>query len=290
MTFPANIDHHRWFGTCSLFFPFEITLGLKHLMTSASIHGYSHSHHGPPSTLKTFLDGGLLILSKYPILKFHTLEFQTKASHSDGLASKGALHCLIDVDGKEVDVFTSHTQASYSYTASPEIDAIQRSQITELSNFINDKMTSNSAIFGGDLNVDAFQNNVNGTYTFLIEEIGSGFEECVDVILKEDGTFPETSVGYCWDKVSCKELVLGSYIGRKDVKKIEEEEEEGGYDIKAARYDYLLLLNKRKGGVVVKKVHGKVQKFEQGEECEFRYLSDHFAVEAEVEIAVIKFD
>lgn len=61
-------------------------------------------------------DGGLLIISRYPIVESQFLGFKTPAILSDTLALKGCLYAKIDIgarDGTHLQLFSTHTQASY---------------------------------------------------------------------------------------------------------------------------------------------------------------------------------
>ncbi|GMH95592.1 hypothetical protein TrVE_jg13857 [Triparma verrucosa] len=268
---------------------------LNKLLAAAASAGYHHNHKGPPASFGTFLDGGLLVLSKFPIIKKSTLTFQCPAAASDSLASKGAIHALLALpDSRLLDVFTSHTQASYEYTASEAIDRVQRKQIEELATFIAASMEDRCcAVFGGDLNIDAQQDSTTGTYTFMMETMknSSSFDRCEDLLLADEGgAHPDTSVPYSWDTVSGKEVVSGSYLGRSDVSAAianANPKANAGIVRKAARYDYLLLLSKNRkdsASASLRKSKAEIKKFEQPAACPFMYLSDHFAVAGELEI------
>lgn len=56
-------------------------------------------------------DGGLLILSRFPIIESEFYGFKTPALLSDSLAYKGVLYAKIDVgaeDGSTLQVFSTH--------------------------------------------------------------------------------------------------------------------------------------------------------------------------------------
>ena len=200
---------------------------LNALVDAAADSGYEHSHVGPSASgLTKFLDGGLLILSRYPIIKRHTLVFKTLAASGDSLSSKGCLHALLSLPGGELfDVFTAHTQASYTYTPSQSIDRVQRGQVRELADFMKECMEGReqSCLFGGDLNIDALQDSDTGSYTYMMETMreAGGFDGVVDLVLERGGGHPITSVPYLWDESSGSEIVKGSYLGRGDVKAME---------------------------------------------------------------------
>ncbi|KAI7889118.1 Endonuclease/exonuclease/phosphatase [Mucor mucedo] len=104
-------------------------------------------------------DGGLLILSKYPIQKSDRIEFP-RGVHSDWLSFKGALHALVEIDSTHsVHVYTTHTQASYDNNGAINFDdtKVRLSQFAAVHQFIADtaKEDSHPILLMGDLNVDA---------------------------------------------------------------------------------------------------------------------------------------
>ncbi|XP_049849402.1 sphingomyelinase DDB_G0288017-like [Schistocerca gregaria] len=101
------------------------------------------------------VDGGLLILSKFPILKDDFLPFNHGASW-DKLANKGILYALVQIDSLCVHVFNTHLQAICEAPSSHQCKVMQR-QISKCVQFIRSKIQGNSypAIISGDFNVDA---------------------------------------------------------------------------------------------------------------------------------------
>jgi len=229
----------------------------KKLILAAKVAGYCCHHSGPDPGFGQFLDGGLLILSRFPILDTATHAFLTVGAHGDQLSSKGwyvnpsfsssiqhlltlllSLHALLDVNGAQLDVFAAHTQASYQYVASKDVERIQRGQVEELAEFIKEcRGDRERALFGGDLNIDALQDSHTGSYTNLLAVMKSrsGLNVCRDLLMEgKEGTHPETSVKYRWDKETDKEIVRGSYLTREA-----EGADEEGIVRRAARFDYL---------------------------------------------------
>ncbi len=100
-------------------------------------------------------DGGLMILSRYPITGCSSLTYE-KSSGSDRLANKGAIYARIQVgpsSGDYIHVFNTHIQAhDYGET--------RLEQIKELMAFIREIVRSDSGkahpiIMAGDFNVTA---------------------------------------------------------------------------------------------------------------------------------------
>jgi len=161
--------------------------------------------------------------------------FTSLATSIDATSSKGALHALLQLpNGELLDVVTSHTQASYTYTSSSAIDAVQRSQIIELAEFICEQCEGRSnVIFGGDLNVDALQNDTNNSYSYMMEAMRSvgEFDTCDDLVLDHPtSAHPETTLTNTWDVKTGCEVIKGSYLGRIDRKGMEGEEKRGAKD------------------------------------------------------------
>lgn len=125
-------------------------LGLKHMAESP-----------PPGFFSSpLIDGGLLILSRFPILQWEFRPYGYGV-FPDTLAEKGVLYCKIDVKGEFLHVFTTHTQSFY--TTTDEVlhrlyRTITRRQIKQLADFIAEKKNEPGLLLlAGDLNVDALE-------------------------------------------------------------------------------------------------------------------------------------
>lgn len=104
-------------------------------------------------------DGGLLILSRYPIVKSNRMEFP-RGVHADWLSYKGTLHALIEIaPNHTIHVYTTHTQASYDYAGAINFDdtKVRLSQFAAVHQFIEETAKSDTypILLMGDLNVDA---------------------------------------------------------------------------------------------------------------------------------------
>lgn len=112
-------------------------------------------------------DSGLLILSKYPVLKSGSYTFTHRGTHMDAGASKGVIFALIKVGHANLLVFNTHLQATHSSSphrvATSEgrdnFESIRYKQILELKNFINKQRHVNGRdvpwLLTGDFNIDA---------------------------------------------------------------------------------------------------------------------------------------
>ena len=103
--------------------------------------GLVHHHRGPDPSVwgsRTFLDGGNLILSRYPFVETHAMVY-ANGCHADALAAKGALHALVAVDaarGAYLHVVSTHLQATYTFRPSALCGEVQRRQLVELRRFM----------------------------------------------------------------------------------------------------------------------------------------------------------
>ena len=145
----------------------------QYLVKRARALGFHH-HVASPRPYRGFgVDGGLVCLSRLPIVQKETITY-TQACDSDKIASKGGLYSKILVSGpsgKHLHVFSTHLQASYDTRSNDtKIVAkvrnsieVRKSQIIELCNFILGKTANNNSFNGdtdeivimGDMNIDA---------------------------------------------------------------------------------------------------------------------------------------
>lgn len=91
------------------------------------------------------IDGGLFVLSRYPIVQSVFRPFETTAVQSDLLAHKGFLYVKIDlssVGGTYLHLYTLHTQASYfeDYSLYAESYLARYRQIQEVKNFMRENL------------------------------------------------------------------------------------------------------------------------------------------------------
>lgn len=121
---------------------------------------YPYSIEGPPrqgGATAEVLDGGLLLLSKHPIVQNHATVYH-KCTGEDCFASKGILHACIQVPGHPTayDIFLSHTQNPGPKIGSDEAAREDvKAQLGILGSFIrayNDP--HRPALLMGDLNTE----------------------------------------------------------------------------------------------------------------------------------------
>ncbi|KAI8867084.1 DNase I-like protein [Ramicandelaber brevisporus] len=144
------------------------------LLSEAIRLGYKYSYCSEAKSVwNVQIDGGLVILSKYPIVKTASVNYE-RGIESDWMCAKGALYARVAVnndndngnDGSKtnhVHIFTTHTQASYNVVRSLDnkYAQIRLQQLTILHKFIADQVSSSDIVNGepilvlGDFNVDA---------------------------------------------------------------------------------------------------------------------------------------
>lgn len=124
---------------------------------------FFHAEPPAPSFFSSFVvDGGLLILSRFPIVESEFLPFKYSVC-SDSLSEKGVLFTKIKIKSSYLNLITTHLQASYfdSSEFKWKMSIITRiEQMKELSSYINDLINEKRVnheetfLLCGDFNVD----------------------------------------------------------------------------------------------------------------------------------------
>ncbi|KAG6610490.1 uncharacterized protein IUM83_06679 [Phytophthora cinnamomi] len=110
------------------------------------------------------IDGGLLILSRYPIVERDQLAY-SQGSGSDGICAKGVLYARIQLSpdlSDSLHVFTTHTQAGDNRKEY----SIRLAQLQEMHRFIARTIRDDPGVpvlITGDFNLDARHNLVHDT-------------------------------------------------------------------------------------------------------------------------------
>uniref|UniRef100_A0A6U3CEY6 sphingomyelin phosphodiesterase n=1 Tax=Paramoeba aestuarina TaxID=180227 RepID=A0A6U3CEY6_9EUKA len=204
----------------------------KFLIQAAQKVGFRYSLRGtwPSFASRKFIDAGLLILSKYPIVKYDHHIFKNSAE-VDQFAAKQIMYAGISIEGKILHCFTSHTQATYGNneggapkSGNPiyewgqyiikggsgdakkvvvECDEARVGQLRESREFI-DRVLQNGEVLGkddigvlmGDLNVDAL--NCPHEYSTLLQTLSEGSNYHVsNAFFDEHGFHPVTYGDVC---------------------------------------------------------------------------------------------
>ncbi|KAJ1960429.1 hypothetical protein H4R35_007544, partial [Dimargaris xerosporica] len=134
----------------------------RRLIQEAEDMGFKFWIASPPKSVWDLaIDGGLMILSRFPIVAADSIWYP-RGKYSDWLAAKGALYAKIALNpSSHLHVFTTHTQASYG-RVTPLNDAtvaIRFDQFRLLHQFMaektHDRLPGEPVLLQGDLNVDA---------------------------------------------------------------------------------------------------------------------------------------
>lgn len=142
-------------------------------------HASSRTHSLSPS-----IDGGLLILSKLPIVRKDVLNFSS-AAFADWYATKGVLYALVKVGPKEphyIHLFCTHLQATYDEVGKEESERVRKDQITQTVAFIKKCVFNREEwpiIICGDLNVQCRKSGQDGSdskeYLDMLSIFTTGF-------------------------------------------------------------------------------------------------------------------
>ena len=260
------------------------------LLRQAKKCGFKYVMKSPFPTLwkGRFLDGGCVILSKFPIEETSKLEYDD-AIVQDSLASKGVIHARVKISKKSsLNVFVTHLQAAYHYPASKEEARVQKKQLQQLCKFVKLTMKSNPSpiIVLGDFNIDAFQNEENALYTFMVNSFDQidATNKIRDLIREShDGKSPPTTVPYLFNKETGEEYSLGSNIETETGPRLPSpsfiKENLSKLSLRPQALDYAFLFDRGQK----LQIRARVQEFrmkdvDKTKTYPFFYLSDHFGL------------
>jgi endonuclease/exonuclease/phosphatase family metal-dependent hydrolase len=183
------------------------------------------------------LGDGLVVLSRYPIVSTAFTTYDD-CFWTDCLARKGVLLVRLDVDGVEVDVYTTHLQ---SMLDDSDGRSVRAGQVKEFNSFVSRTSRGNPSLLLGDFNARASQYTV----TAIVDGLGVR-----DLWAEHGGASGDVSATYC---------------------------EENGCE----RIDYIFARQGRYHDVRATRMRVRLKDPVGG-----RQLSDHFAVEADIEVTV----
>jgi endonuclease/exonuclease/phosphatase family metal-dependent hydrolase len=113
------------------------------------------------------LNGGVIILSRWPILKRAQTVF-SDCEGSDCLVKKGVQYIAVEKNGLKVHVFGLHLQAQKEYATS------RQAQFPQIKQFIEEQNIPQSELLlvAGDFNVDYFSSAIDKEFSKLTMGIG----------------------------------------------------------------------------------------------------------------------
>ncbi|CAG9324591.1 unnamed protein product [Blepharisma stoltei] len=136
-----------------------LTRRRNRLIKSAVQAGFYFSQSPAPSFWSNQItDGGLLVLSRFPIIEQDFQGFYNGMG-PDLFTFKGVIYCKISISGETAHVFSTHTQASY-HTDDAKLFQyyrnIRRNQLKVMKSFIDVKTQDSKdlVLVLGDMNVD----------------------------------------------------------------------------------------------------------------------------------------
>lgn len=239
------------------------------IIAAAEALGYAYSVEspGPGFFASHLIDGGLLILSRYPILEWEFRPFNY-GIFPDTLANKGVLYCKLDIDGVPLQLFTAHTQSPYE-TNDMDLYRLYRSvtlrQIGKIAEFIREKRSQTGLIvLVGDLNINALAGkkpqsdpDIKDEYAAMMS-ILQDLRPC-DVLYEACGAHPAT---------------FGRLSNGKPEETVLTEATAQG---KEQALDYLFTFNESEGELGVDRTHTRIDPLlVQGHP--FTQISDHAAI------------
>ncbi len=236
----------------------------------------SKSHDGDPF----HEDSGLFLASRFPIAFSHFQEF-THAAGSDQLSDKGVLAAVIKtkpVLGVDLALFMTHMQSGEAHAG------VRASQILQFSRFARKTLNrlkepkNYAVLYGGDFNVIGEAIDTDGTVIGPTSEyslLKGALCGARDLYREQHGGAAQKH-GATWDPPA-NPIMTGVPNGEKENSGLE-------------RLDYLFSLNALPPG----KSRGSWTRFatlnanvtiERFPDEELKYLSDHYALSAELELA-----
>ncbi len=152
------------------------------LIRAASLAGFFfYVDTGSPSFVSKYLvDGGLLILSRFPIIATSYMQYRFGVV-ADSLAEKGIIYAKIQIKDSHLHLFTTHLQASYFDSGESNFITsfhTRMEQIKQINHFMTEVLKneydkkSDKILLLGDLNVDALEYKytqpVKNVYNFFL--------------------------------------------------------------------------------------------------------------------------
>lgn len=166
-------------------FHMPLTSRRLRFIEQAKSAGFLHAHHtSRSSSFSPTIDGGLLVLSRFPIVKASVLNF-TNAAFADWYASKGVLYCLVQcgpTNSHFIHLFCTHLQATYDEESRKVSEKVRADQLSQLADFVVKSVSGVGdtwpIIITGDVNVQCRRSSADGSdsdeYASMMQILKSG--------------------------------------------------------------------------------------------------------------------
>jgi endonuclease/exonuclease/phosphatase family metal-dependent hydrolase len=235
---------------------------VKDFVESMRTKGFPYAVSSKPVSCfsKHVLDSGLLILSKFPIVRTDSITY-SKGCSFDAYAAKGCLFAGVSIgDDRLINVFTTHLQASYGNVTDIDFD-VRSSQVKELQSFIarySDPSIPNFLL--GDMNTDS-------------REEGAEYGNMMNGLAIPDWELTDTL------KISGHPYTIADWgEGGGPGEKVLTQKSDWNWP-KSIDYVFIYQNNERKW---IKEYSSEIVKFEVTGKA-YRQLSDHYGIRCRVE-------
>ncbi len=232
-----------------------------------------------------------MILSKYPFEETNKIVYDDGIVE-DSLAAKGVLHARVKVSAKHsLNVFVTHLQAAYHYPASKNEVRVQKKQLQQMCKFVKSttKNDTSPILILGDFNIDAFQDEINSLYTYMMKSFGQvdDTNKIRDLIRESHGgKSSPTTVPYLFNKETGKEHSLGSNIETETGPRLPSasyiKDNLSTLSLRPQALDYALLFDRGDKNL---RARARVEEFRMSDvdpskttTYPFFYMSDHFGL------------
>lgn len=220
-------------------------------------------------------DGGLCVLSRFPILESDFWPFDNGVL-PDIMAYKGVLYCKLLIETETVHLFCTHAQASYpTHDLSKHLmyKEVRQEQMGHIRRMIKQKVTKSSELvmIMGDFNTDAkeklkpskFNVPIKCEYKQMTEILSGGWEDKLsDLVLEAYGYHPNT-----YGRTDEHGKPIETVLSHRNENALEK------------AIDYIFAMNVESSNFRVDALRTRVEDF-RVTGYDFSHLSDHAGVEA----------
>lgn len=167
----------------------------RDFVRKAAAKGFIYAASPPNASFfsEKFVDSGLLILSKYPIIRTDSVKYSA-SRHVDRFADKSAIYVKIKAGDKYLHVFATHLQASYKNGNDDYV--VREQQLLQLKKLIEECVCDNyPIIICGDMNINGRKKVVGAEfneYDSMLNILNTKDRVLENTVAKCVGYIPET--------------------------------------------------------------------------------------------------